>query len=173
MKKLKQGETINKMNKNELFIKILAEEHIIFGKNITKSEFNAIKNSKYGKYLKEDTYKTKFESLLEDASIGKPIKKEQYDDTDYPSYEMFNLNTDKKLISYLIHKIEDHFDVGMLNTSLSKYKNINLEDVKKFIEAFLTIDDDFHKNTVNRIKEALEDNKSVKSLMLDLRSMTI
>lgn len=161
------------MNTKNLFLKILAEEHILFGKQITKSEFNAIKNSKYGKYLKEDTYKTKFDNILENAALNKSNEKETYEDIEYPSYEMFNLNTDRKLINYLMHKIEDHFDIGVLNNSLSKYKNINLEDVKKFIEAFLSIDEDFHKNTINRIKEALSDNKSVKSLMLDLRSMTI
>lgn len=159
-------------NKN-LFLKILAEEHIMFGRPLTKSEFTAIKNSKYGKYLKEDTYKTRFDSILENSSLNKPTEKEQYEDVEYPSYEMFNLNTDRKLISYLIHKIEDQFDIGILNNSLSKYKNINLEDVKNFIKAFIAVDDDFHVNTVNRIKEALQDNKSVKSLMLDLRSMTI
>jgi len=161
------------MNTKNLFLKILAEEHILFGKQITKLEFNAIKNSKYGKYLKEDTYKTKFDNILENVALNRSNKKETYEDIEYPSYEMFNLNTDRKLINYLMHKIEDRFDIGVLNNSLSKYKNINLEDVKKFIEAFLSIDEDFHKNTINRIKEALSDNKSVKSLMLDLRSMTI
>jgi hypothetical protein len=161
------------MNKNELLLKILAEEHIVFEKYITKSQFNAIKNSKYGKYLKEDIYKTKFDSLLENVALNKSNKKETYEDIEYPSYELFNLNTDRRLISYILHNVEDHFDIGILNDSLSKYKNVNLKDIKKFIEDFLTANNDLHENTINRIKEALTYNKSVKSLMLDLRSMTI
>ena len=169
----KQKELLNKnMKKEEIKLKALAENHILFGKSINKLQFELIKNSKYGKYLQEETYKPKFEKLFENVLQGKPTEKVLDTEEDYPEY-MFNINTDKGFIDFLVHELEDRFDVGPFNNSLKKYNNIDLKEVVDFIKSYIIKNKLDHKHTLDRLNDSISRAKTAKDLIFDIRSLSL
>jgi len=162
------------MNTYDKHLKHLAEAHVAGGKSLTPSEFAALKNSKYKNLLKEDTYKSKFTNLLENALASKPIKKGSM----IKPYALghsrhLNINTARHLVTDLIDELEEKFGIGIENENLSKHDEISLTEVKDFIKYYCVKKHREHENTFNRIVEASHRAKSVGSLLLELRSMTI
>jgi len=162
------------MNKYDKHLKHLAESYAAGGKTLTKSQFEALKNSKYKNLLKEDTFKSKFSNLLESAFKSEPIKKGSM----IKPYALghsrhLNINTARHLVTDLIDDLEEEFGIGIENESLSKHDKIDLHAVKDFIKYYCVKRHQEHENTFERIAEVAKRAKSLKSLLLELRSMTI
>lgn len=162
------------MNTYDKHLKHLAEAYVAGGKSLTESEFAALKNSKYKNLLKEDTYKSKFTNLFENALGGKSIEK----GSRIKPYALghsrhLNINTARHLVTDLIDDLEEKFGIGIENESLSKHDKISLTDVKDFVKYYCVKKHQDHENTFKRIAEAIQRARSVKSFLLELRSMTI
>jgi hypothetical protein len=162
------------MKIEDKILKRIAEAYVVENKTLSKSEFELLKNSKYKNLLKEETFKTRFSNLFESAVQGKEIEKKQTPVRKLFGHSIyFNLNTSRHTISDLIDEIEEHFGIGIENEKLGKYDDVDLDDLKDFIKLYLVKAKKEHTETFRRIHNANVRARSVRSLLLHLRSMTI
>jgi hypothetical protein len=153
--------------KNELKIKNLAEQHIICGKHITKTQFDMIKRSKYGKYLTEKNYKSKFEKIMEATLSGEDVNVDnttEYDSSDFNFIE-------RQYVNHIIQLLENKFDISPLNKNYKKYDTLNLEDVINYLKKVMLSFENKCAYTSSRIEEVIKDSKTAKGLILGLRTL--
>ena len=115
------------MNSKEL--KRLAEAHYFTGKKLTDEEYTLLKESKYSHLVER---RREFDTLLEDAY---PEVSHELPKTYKPKrkHTGFHVGVDKGSVNHLIDMVEDHFNLGIDNTSTKKYGAVNVDELKNYI----------------------------------------
>jgi hypothetical protein len=117
------------MNKKQL--KRLAEKHFYLGKKLTPEESFILENSKYKNIVKKET---KFSKMLEQYSYG---EQEQPFKVKYTKRRRMAIpGIDKSVVRDLVDDIEDRFNLGIENSSPGKYNNVDVNEVKQFIQQY-------------------------------------
>jgi hypothetical protein len=164
------------MTPEQKALKRLAEAYVELEIPLTESEFYALKNSKYKNLLKEESYKSSFDKIMESWSSDDGDEDEGYvNKRNYPlgHSHRYNVNTYRELVKDLIDEIEEHFGIGIENEDLDKSDKIHLHELKQFIKYYIIKNEDKHSTTFERIRDAVNSARSVDGLLLHLNSFLI
>jgi len=158
---------------NELKIKALAEQHILLGKDISKTQFDIIKRSKYGKYLKEKTHRSKFEKIMESALDTQEANEQDSSvyDNDYSKYGFGFSFLEREYVNHIIQLLENKFDIGPLNKNFEKYDSIDFSEVVNYLRKVLVSFENKCAYTSSRIEEIIKDSNDTRNLIFGLRTL--
>jgi hypothetical protein len=152
-----------KVNKKE--IKLLAEQHYFGGKVLTTEEYGILKGSKYHSIVKPID---EFTQLVEDVITGEAGRRKicrrsrRYN---------FAAGLDKRSLKDLVDEIEEKFDLDINNSSPSKYRKVEIESFKRFIQEY-TDRNIFDDNTKSYITGLLDPKSTVYSILDSLYMRT-
>jgi hypothetical protein len=151
---------------NDKQLKTLAEAHVFTGRELSDEEYNALRESKYSHLIKRITT---FEKLLEFATPNEGVSHEL--PKSYRKFSGFNLGVNKQGVDHLIDMVEDHFHLGVDNSSTRKFAEVNLEDLKNFILKHGD-EEGFDRGTDERIHHIInKPNSDVYSIMKGLYAL--
>jgi hypothetical protein len=115
------------MNKKEL--KHLAEAHYFTGQKLSDEQYNELRESEYSHVI---AIRSKFDELLQEA-LPEEVSHKLPDAYAKRKHSGFHVGVDKNAADHLIDTVEDHFNLGITNTSTRKYLSVNIEELKSFI----------------------------------------
>jgi hypothetical protein len=119
--------------------KKLAADYFYRNRKLTEKERFIVESSPFGNVLKPAETATKFNKILEqygmdngvvdlmDVPEGLPKRKSNYT----PWIK-------KHYVRELLDQIEEKFNVGMYNVGVGKYKNIDCDILKQFVQNFVS-----------------------------------
>lgn len=152
------------MNIKEKNLKRLAEQHFFLGKKLTPEETFLLENSKYKGIVKKDG---KFSKMLEQYNYGE--QEEPFKPRTVKRRRMYTPGVDKRTINDLVDDIEDKYNLGIENASPSKYKAVNVDEVKQFIQQYA--DKNVLDSTTSREITNVLDSDSVYTILHKLYSL--
>lgn len=149
-------------------IKNLAEAHVFTDKKLTDEEYNILTESKYAHLVKK---RGKFDEIFENTLPSEDANNNVSSPRSRRRFSGFNLGVNKGDVDHLIDMIEDHFNLGIDNTSTKKHMNVNVEELKNFILKHGDVEG-FDKGTDERIHHIINrPNADVYSIMKGLYSL--
>lgn len=152
------------MNIKEKNLKRLAEQHFFLGKKLTPEETFLLENSKYKSIVKKDS---KFSKMLEQYNYGE--QEEPFKPRTVKRRRMYTPGVDKRTINDLVDDIEDKYNLGIENASPSKYKAVNVDEIKQFIQQYA--DKNVLDSTTSREITNVLDSDSVYTILHKLYSL--
>jgi len=106
-------------------LKRIVERHYFTGTPLTYDEYDALKDTEYANVI---TKPSRFKGIIE-AMDNPPPKRNKR-----PA--QFNGGIDKRTVKGLIDDIEDRFDLEIFNVDASKYKRVDVDELRSFISTW-------------------------------------
>jgi|688.fasta_scaffold84604_3 hypothetical protein len=127
--------------KKDKTAKHLAEEHFFFKKPLTLEEEKILENSKYSRLINK-SYKKTVDSIIENVTEGKPLKKEEIVPTKKRKRGI-HIGLNKEELRELIDDVEIEFNLDLSNPSPFKFDKVDPVKLKDYIRKYanLYVDD--------------------------------
>lgn len=136
-------------------LKRLAEQHYYTGEELSLEEKKLLENSKYKNIIETQT---KFDKLTESYLDKKPLNSNR------GIKRMRATGIDRKAIERLVDFVEEEFNLGIENDSLTKFSDIKLEEVKKYVRQYID-KNIFDDTTTDEINDILSSSDSIYTLL--------
>lgn len=131
------------MNTDQRKLKLLAERHTLMGQPLTADEIDQLKTSKYNTIVDDTKVARHFDNLVEQyTAAAETIKKAP----------VSSLSASQREVRELLDEVEDRFNLDVTNLSHLKYKNADIEAIKRFVIQYAT-DELFDANTLEYLND--------------------
>lgn len=153
------------MNNKQINLKRLAERHHLLNTPITLQQRTLLENSKYAHVIDAENVRSKFDALFEQfaESDATPVTVPK------PRARLSDPTIKRPVLRSMVDEVEDKFGLCAASTSHTKFKSVDLQQLKQFIANFC--DEEVYDKATTAFVHSLLDCDDIYSLMGRLYTM--